>query len=101
MKRTKLEFLNYYILQWFFVRLTKHVETIIEDYEVFSYDVVGEVSIDKPISISSRGIGKTVKKQRWSIQYWVYPFTGYDGKIYRYVNHSQNFLYLTKYKNIK
>jgi hypothetical protein len=94
MKRTKLGFLNYYILQWFFVRLTKHIETFIEDYEVFSFDVMSDTD-----AISARGTGTKIEKQRWSIQYWVYPLSGYGDKPYKYIN-GQKFKYLTDYKKI-
>jgi len=90
---TKLYFVNRFILQFFFIRLTRHIEHIIHNYEVIEISQVngGGLSIN----------GKAeIKNQQWySIQYFVIPFTGWTTD-FRYIN-GKHFLPLTKPKLIK
>jgi len=60
---SKLKFLNVFIFQLFFFRLTKHVEMDISNTKPL-VDKNGEYIIDY-----------------WSLQYWIVPFTGW-GKPY-------------------
>lgn len=64
---TKTKFLNVFILQWLFVRLTKHLK---KD-EQGNYTII----------------------ERWSLQYWVIPLTGWSTN-FKYLNKKPKFLYL-------
>jgi len=57
---TWLGILNYYILQWFFIRLAKVVDT------------------------------KTGKIEKWFILKWVFPFSGWNGKPWKYIGKKRN-----------
>lgn len=74
---TKLEFVNKFILQLFFVRLTRCRE--IKDV----YTPLNEISVIQPNAdgyfwpISNF---KKVTSQWYSIMFWVVPFTGWNSK---------------------
>ncbi len=88
MKPMKL--LNRIILQWFFIRLTKCEENCIIKYEPVSYDLMeGGV-------LSARAIGKIQTIYWYSIQYWVKPLSGYNGKEYKYLNKGPKYLRITR-----
>lgn len=81
---TKLYFLNYFILQLFFIRLTRHTQKV--KYLYIDY-----------------GLNSCVKFrfEKWySIQYWVIPFTGWNTD-FKYLNGKASFLPLSKPKTIK
>ena len=88
---TKLKMINKFFLQWFFVRLTKCREKKVDDYEILSYDLMPDGSI------SSRGIGKTVTYQWYSIQYFILPTTGWNSD-FIFLTKEANFIQLTKKK---
>lgn len=75
---TKLEFVNTFFFQWFFVRLTRCRKEIIFEVQV------KEVSL---LPDGSHGIGFNKKKSRYlqwySFQGWIVPLTGWkkEGKI--------------------
>lgn len=91
---TLLGFTNRYIFQWFFVRLTKHMENFVENYELRGYDLMSDGSI------STRGVGKTISKYWYSIQYFVVPLTGWNSN-YRYLNKGPKYFKITKVKKVK
>ncbi len=68
---TLLKFINLFILQWFFIRLTKH--------------------LDKDIN------GNYTKIIAYSIHYWIIPLTGWDSD-FKYINNNDKFLYIYKIK---
>lgn len=86
-----LKLINIFILQWFFIRLTKCNEILIYEYEVHSYDLM----IDG--NISSRGTGKSKLTYWYSLQYWVVPFTGYFSD-FIYLNKKVKFIKITSPK---
>jgi len=90
---TKLKFLNYFILQWFFVRLTKHSERIIDEYDITSYDLINDGSI------STRGTGNIKNLQWWSLQGFIIPTTGWNGD-FKYLGYGPKYLKLTNKKEI-
>jgi len=65
---TLTKFLNVFILQLFFIRLTKHMDK----------DPLGEYTIIKAVSL----------------QYWVVPFTGWWSN-FKYIGVGPKFRYLT------
>lgn len=92
---TKLFFLNYFILQLFFIRLTRNTQRVIDDIDIH------EVSL---LRDGGCGIGGVIRKshvEQWfSIQYWVIPFTGWNTD-FKYLNGKASFLPLSKPKTIK
>lgn len=64
---TFTKFINKFILQWFFIRLTKHLKK----------DDNGNYTII----------------DRWSLQYWIKPLTGWNSD-YKYIGQGPKFLYL-------
>ncbi len=68
-----VKFLNIFILQLFFIRLTRCSQVVVSDYKLFSYDLT-------PGGISPRGVG-TSKTHSWlSIQGIIVPFTGWNSE---------------------
>jgi hypothetical protein len=90
----RLRFLNRFILQWFFIRLTICKEDIMDDYNVISFDLT-------PGGMASRGTGNIKTYQWYSIQGWIVPTTGYESD-FKYLNKSKKpfFFRLTKKKPI-
>lgn len=84
---------NRIIFQWFCVRLTKHQEERIESFNFASIDLIDNGSF------ASRGTGKTVKYQWYSIQYWIVPTTGWNSD-YKYINGKPKFFRITKDKKV-
>lgn len=66
---TSLGFVNYYILQIFFIRITRHT-SVIEGHGVIQW---------------------------YSIQYWILPFTGWDSP-FIYISKGPKYLQLTAKK---
>ncbi len=64
---TFTKFVNVFILQWFFIRLTKHMKKDEQGY----YTIIG----------------------RWSLQYWIIPLTGWWNH-FKYLNKNPNFCIL-------
>jgi hypothetical protein len=92
-KKSWLHYLNYYLLQFLFIRLTKVEENRVEEYDLVSYDYTPNGNI------SSRGYGKTIKYRRWAIMGFVVPFTGW-GASYIYLG-KQKLWYLSKFKKVE
>lgn len=86
---SRLKALNVFILQWFFVRLTKHQEIRIEDFVYVGYNMMPDGSM------TPFGNGTRVTYQWYSIQYWVVPCTGWWSK-FKYTNTKPKFLKITK-----
>ncbi len=81
---TKLGFLNKFIIQFFFIRLTRHTQKVRIAY----------------IDYARMKNYRTQTEQWYSIQYWVVPFTGWSNRNdFKYLN-GQHFLPLTKPKAI-
>lgn len=91
---TKLKFVNYFILQFFFVRLTRCTENVIYDYKVHNISFVN----DKGLSIG--GQGKIRKEQWYSLQFWILPFTGWSTD-FIYLSKKPLYFRLTKSKIVK
>lgn len=94
MKMSKLKFLNYFILQWFFIRLTKHTERVVDESNITSYDLINDGSI------SSRGTGNIKNLQWWSLQGFIVPTSGW-GNDFKYVGEGPKYFTLTDKKEIK
>lgn len=90
---TYLALLNYYFLQFFFIRLTKEQTRVAADIKAHECSIVGAGQYEMGYSVVTWEI-----RQRWAIMYWVIPFSGY-GKKFRYVNGCK-YLNLTKWKKI-
>jgi len=65
---TFTKFVNVFVLQWLFIRLTK------------------QMGKDKQ--------GNYTVIERWSLQYWIMPLTGWWGD-FKYLNKKPKFWYLT------
>ena len=80
--------LNYYLLQFLFIRLTRHQNRVITKFDIYE------------ISITNRGpeTGGKIREfhfvQYYSLMYWVVPFTGW-GNDYKYLS-KVKYLRLTK-----
>ena len=68
---TWLKAINVFILQWFFVRLTRHSEKLITQF------TLKEISVIHNGGLGFGGSGKIETHQWYSIQYWVLPCTGW------------------------
>lgn len=88
---TKLKAANVFFFQWFFIRLTKHIDKRVTDYVLQSIDLMQNGSY------ASRGTGKIKAFQWYSIQYWILPLTGWWSD-FVYLNKSPKFIKLTKEK---
>jgi len=90
---SKLYFVNYFILQWFFIRLTRHTERIIDEVDMI------EASMLSPHVGQVTGIGFGVKRSHvltwYSIQYWVIPCTGWT-TFFKYIGGKPKFWRITK-----
>lgn len=86
-----LKAINVFLLQWLFMRLTKHQENRVENYTAISYDLMPDGSI------SSRGMGDMKTYQWYSLQMWIVPCTGWWSN-FIYLNKKPYFLSLTKPK---
>lgn len=87
-------FFNYYILQWFCIRLTIHKETVINKLQIYECSVVEH-------GMALSGKVKDYYRVKWhSIQYWVKPLTGWNDKEFEYLNDGPKYLRLTKDKKI-
>lgn len=89
-----LDFLNKYFFQWFFVRLTKIVNT--DKGRINKIDIESiSVTENRAWSISARG-NIVYKTTSWySLMYWVAPTTGWNGG-FKYLNQSGRLLKITK-----
>ena len=70
---TKLEFVNKFFFQWFFIRLTRCQQKIITDFKMFEGSIIG------PGQFGVGGNCKYSIKQWYSIQGWIVPLTGWGG----------------------
>ena len=87
---TLLKAANVFFFQWFFMRLTKCMENIVESYDVQSYELT-------PGGISSRGKGQ-IKTYSWlSLQMWIVPCTGWWSN-FICLGKKRKFIQLTKKK---
>jgi hypothetical protein len=82
---TILKAINVFLLQWFFIRLTKHQSQVVENYKLTGFDYVEENLV------SSSGTGKIIIKEWYSIQYCIIPLTGWWS----------NYVFLTKEAKFK
>ena len=90
---TWLKIVNIF-LQLFFVRLTKCIDYKIENYELHSFDMM------KDGSIASRGVGRSIKYEWYSLQYFVVPFSGWKYN-YSYLGKGPGYIRLTKRKIVE
>ena len=92
---TKLKFVNKFIFQWFFIRLTRHIQTKITDYNLVGFDVLLNNN-----GLSSQGVGSLSKTStEWfSIQGFIVPNTGWNTD-YKRIGKTW-FLRLTKKREI-
>ena len=86
-----LKIINYYFLQWFFIRLTRCSKKVITQYNLSSIDMMSDSSF------ASRGTGIIEETFWYSIQGWIIPLSGW-GKSFKYLNKEPFFLRLTKKK---
>ena len=88
---TWLKAINVFILQWFFVRLTRHNEMVISEF------TLKEVSI-MPDGLVNMGVQGSSNIHQWySIQYWVLPCTGWWSD-FIYLNKKPRFIKCSKRK---
>lgn len=89
-----LKIANGLFFQLFFVRLTKCIDYKIEDYKLLSFDMMENGSM------SSRGFGRSVKYEWYSLQYFVVPFSGWKYN-YSYLGKGPGYIRLTKRKIVE
>ena len=91
-----LKFINMFILQWFFVRLTKCSEKRVFN---FVYDNVFNIPhIDWDITQMSLKSQSEIRTYEWySIQTGILPLTGW-GKEFKYLKPLHKFIKITKPK---
>jgi hypothetical protein len=80
-----IKIINVIFFQWFFVRLIKKQEKIIENYTLQSYDIMADGNI------SSRGVGKIKVYQYYGLQYWILPCSGWWNDLI-YLNKKTNII---------
>jgi hypothetical protein len=84
-----LGFLNFFLFQWFFIRLTYCKTKVIEDF------TLTEISL----TMGGYAVGGYSKKTHtyywYSIQKWILPLTGWYGN-FVYLNKRKRFLKITK-----
>jgi len=90
---TPLKAANVFFFQWFCIRLTRCLDSRVENYQATSYDLMPDGNI------GSRGTGKTVTYQWYSLQFWIVPCTGWWSD-FVYLNKKPTFLKITKPKAI-
>lgn len=78
---TWLGAINIFVLQWFFIRFTRHTDKLITQF------TLKEASILQSGNIGVGGSYKTEIYQWYSIQLWILPCTGWWNE----------FIYLNKY----
>lgn len=89
---TWLKFLNVFILQLLFIRLTKCQLTKVENFKIHSWDVMPNGDL------SCRGTGTSVTYQHYSIQYWIVPLSGWWSSFP--MSDNPKFIQITKSKKI-
>lgn len=68
---TLLKFINVFILQWFFVRLTKCTETVVMEFTITEFSLMPDGSY------APSGKGKASTFEWYAIQFWIIPVTGW------------------------
>lgn len=92
---TWLGFLNRYIFQWFFIRLTKHRKTIVKETMDFSY-IDQSLENDFGFIDKDECITNLEYIQEWfSFQFFVKPLSGWGGK-FKYLSDKPYFIRITK-----
>jgi hypothetical protein len=86
---TWLKAINVFILQWFFVRLTRHNEKVITEF------ILKDISIMPDGLAGMGGAGKVSIHQWYSIQYWILPCSGW-GNEFIYLNKRPKFIKYSK-----
>jgi len=86
---TWLKAVNMFLLQWFFIRLTRCSEKRIVEYKLT------EISLMSDGSMSTGGTGKTESWRWYSIQGWIIPTTGWNNE-FKYLNKKPFFVKCTK-----
>lgn len=96
-KKTKrkswLHYLNYFVVQLFFIRIARCIENRVEDYQLISYNFMPDGSV------SSRGTGVTKKYQRFAIIGFILPFTGWNTD-FKYLGKERQWN-ITKFKEVE
>lgn len=72
---TKLKFINKFILQWFFIRLTKCIKKV---DKVDKYLSCTSCDTMRDGGVSARGFGKFTEYYWYSIQGFIVPTTGWN-----------------------
>lgn len=93
-KMSRLKAVNIFLLQWFFIRLTKHRENRLDNFEIRGYDLMSDGTV------SPRGKGVFETYQWYSIQFWVLPLTGW-WSVYIYLNTKPKYTKVSKEKLIE
>ena len=92
LKTILLNLLNIVILQWFFIRIVKCDEEVIESYRLMSIDMMmGD-------NMACRGHGTIVKYQWYSLVYFIVPLTSWGNKFYSLYNEPTYKKLTKKYK---
>lgn len=81
----KIEFLNKFIFQFLFFRLTRCEKRVVASYSLHSFDVMINGNV------VGRGVGKVDTYEWYSIQYFIKPFSGWNSQ----------FIFLNKNKKPK
>jgi len=91
---TWLKFLNYYILQWFFIRIARCTQK-----NVTSFDLK-EASLMSNGNMAIGGSGDIQKIQWYSIMYWTVPLTGWGDKfVFLNKKDQAKYIRITRKKN--
>lgn len=72
---TWLQFVNVFFLQFFFIRLTRCQQRVVDELQPTSCDIFGEHD-----HVVSFNIKAWHYEQWYSIQGWIVPLTGWRGK---------------------
>lgn len=89
---TKLYFINRFVLQWFFIRLTRNEERVIKKIRLVEFSQMLDGSFSMWVDYDE----KDVDVMEWfSIQYWVIPRTGWETD-FKYLKGGPKFLDITK-----
>lgn len=91
MQLTAFGRLNYYFLQFFFIRLTRCEQRVITKFDLHSVSIGGGVS-GSPAEYHT--------EYWWSIQYWIIPFTGWTSP-FKCIGKATRYLRITKNKSIQ
>jgi hypothetical protein len=74
---SKLDFLNRFFLQFFFIRLCRYSDNVVDKFEMTECSMT-------PLGFEVTGKPHYKIVTGFSIMYWVKPFSGY-GRPYKYI----------------